>query len=129
MKVYGLKQLAAVALAGAMFCTAARADDSISPHDKQLINQLLDQLKHRKDMKFIRKDKEYDAGTAAWYLRFKWDQNKDQVHNIQDFINLESRGGKHGEVTYYVQFADGRKETAKKVFEHAFQRLERKGKN
>lgn len=102
----------------------ARAADSLSAHDKHLIDTLLQRLGKRKDLHFIREDKTYDAKAAAWYLRFKWDHNKSKVHSIEDFINLASTGGDHGEVTYYVQFDDGHKEPAKAVLEDAVKMLQ-----
>ena len=106
----------------------AYARQPMPEKDRELIKTLLDRLKQREDLTFIRLDKKYDAKAAAWYLKYKWDHNKDKVHSIQDFINLESYGGDHGEVTYYVEFSDGRKITAKEMLEQSIQDLEREQK-
>ena len=103
---------------------ANAAKDDLPAHDKQVINTLLDRLKERRDLRFIREDKSYGPATAAAYLRYKWDHNRDKVHNIQDFITLASYGGDHGEVTYYVQFSDGKREPAKDVLEQSLKQLE-----
>ena len=103
---------------------AAMGAEQVSKHDKQVIITLLDRLKQRKDLHFIRDGKVYDAHTAAWYLHFKWDQNKDKVHSIEDFIQLSSVGGEHGEITYYVKFSDGRTQTAREVLEASVKQIE-----
>ncbi len=102
----------------------ARAADEMPPHDKQLITLLLDRLKDRKDLHFIREDKTYDSNQAVWYLQYKWDHNKNKVHNVEDFINLSSYGGEHGEITYNVKFADGAVRPAKDVLEESLKKLE-----
>jgi hypothetical protein len=99
--------------------TLQAADATLSAKDRATIDTLLDRLGDRKDLRFIRLDKSYDAGAAATYLRFKWHQNESKVHSVQDFINLSATGGKNGEVTYYVQYPDGRRRPAKEVLEEA----------
>jgi hypothetical protein len=91
----------------------------LSAQDKNTINTLLDRLSKDKRLHFVRLDKTYDAATAATYLRFKWHQNESKVHNVQDFINLSATGGKNGEVTYYVQYPDGKRRPARDVLQEA----------
>ena len=57
-------------------------------------------------------------------MKYKWDQNKEQVHNVEDFIHLSSYGGDHGEITYYVKFSDGTQRPAKEVLNESVQKLE-----
>ena len=99
----------------------------LSQQDKATINALLNRIEHQKDLKFVRLDKTYSASTAAKYMRFKWHQNDSKVHNVQDFINLESVGGSHGEVTYYVQYPDGHRRPARDVMEETVQQLRASG--
>ena len=92
--------------------------------DRQVIKMLLERLKERKDLKFVRADKTYNAKEAAWYLKYKWDQNKEKVHSVDDFIHLSSYGGEHGEITYYVKLSDGTEKPAKEVLEESAKKLE-----
>ncbi|MGN6367380.1 MAG: DUF5329 family protein [Phycisphaerae bacterium] len=103
------------------------AAEQIPAKDKALITELLHRLKQRKDLKFVREDKTYGPREAAWYLKFKWDHNKEKVHNVEDFINLSSYGGDHGEITYYVRFSDGTEKPAKEVLEQSVKKLEAEG--
>ncbi|HVX85269.1 MAG TPA: DUF5329 family protein [Phycisphaerae bacterium] len=101
----------------------ALAKSSLSKADKATINTLLDRISHS-NLKFVRLDKIYGASTAVHYMRFKWRQNDSKVNNVQDFINLESIGGSHGEVTYYVQYPDGHRRPARDVMEDALQQIQ-----
>jgi hypothetical protein len=103
------------------------AKDYMPARDKQLIEELLKRLKERKDLKFVREDKTYGPKEAAWYLKYKWDHNKEKVHSVEDFINLSSYGGDHGEITYYVKFSDGTVRPAKEVLEESVKQLEAEG--
>jgi hypothetical protein len=94
--------------------------------DKRIIEAVLEGIKQRKDLKFVREDKVYDAKAAAWYMKYKWEQNKDKVKSVEDFVALQAVGGKHGEVTYYVQFSDGKRKTAREVLEAAVKEIRKK---
>ncbi len=123
MKRHTMYGLSLVMLA-AMVLPARAARNSLPAADKALINQMLDKIAQRKDLKFVRLDKIYSASTAVSYLRFKWDMNKSRVHSVQDFINLQATGGAHGEVTYYVQYPDGHRRPAKDVMEEVVRELQ-----
>jgi hypothetical protein len=75
--------LVAGGVLGAMMLIAHEARASELPReDRRIIETLLDGLKARKDLKFVRENKSYDAKTAAWYMKFKWQQNKDVVKSV-----------------------------------------------
>ena len=38
------------------------------------------------DRRFIRNGTEYDAGTAAHFLRAKWSYARDRIHTAEDFV-------------------------------------------
>jgi hypothetical protein len=116
--------LVAGGMLGAMMLLAHEARAAELPQeDRRIIEAVLEGLKGRKDLKFVREDKTYDARAAAWYMRYKWDKNKEKVNSVEDFVALESVGGKHGEVTYYVEFSDGIRKTAREVLEAAVKKL------
>jgi len=61
-----------------------------------------------KDATFIRNDKEYDARTAAFFLRSKWQMNKDKVRTSEDFIEkIASRSSTTGK-PYRIRMKNGK---------------------
>ncbi|HVS71102.1 MAG TPA: DUF5329 family protein [Phycisphaerae bacterium] len=108
----------------ALAAPVCAARSSLSARDKATINTLLDRISHS-DLKFVRLDKIYGASTTVHYMRFKWHQNESKVNSVQDFINLESIGGAHGEVTYYVQYPDGHRRPAKVVMEETVRDIQK----
>jgi hypothetical protein len=61
-----------------------------------------------KDATFIRNDKEYDARTAALFLRRKWQFDKDMVRTAEDFIeSIASRSSTTGK-PYRIRMKDGK---------------------
>ena len=101
---------------------ATTASAQLSKEDRQLIETLLERLKG-KDMKFVREGVMYDAKMAAWYMKLKWQTNSDKVKSLEDFVALESTGGEHGEIKYYVEFPDGSRKEAREVLEASVKKL------
>lgn len=73
---------AGISLLAAPVATAAGLPDA----EKKKIESLISYLESIKDAKFIRNGTEYDARTAAKFLRGKWDSNKDSILSAKDFI-------------------------------------------
>jgi predicted RND superfamily exporter protein len=92
-----------------LLCLAsATAADEIGAQEKEKIEYLINQLESMKDATFIRNDKEYDARTAALFLRRKWQMNKDKVRTSEDFIErIASRSSTTGK-PYRIRMKDGR---------------------
>jgi hypothetical protein len=68
------------------------AIDSSSAQDKALtekqkIEALIKAVEKLKDSKFVRNGAEYDAATAARFLRGKWESNAKEVKTAGDFID------------------------------------------
>ena len=55
--------------------------------EKKKIESLISHLGTLKGAKFNRNGKDYDAATAAKFLRGKWDANKDSILTAKDFIS------------------------------------------
>src|SRR5262245_35145678 len=76
--------------------------------EKQKIEALLKHVEEMKDAKFVRNDAEYDAKTAARYLRGKWEANEAAIKTAKDFIekvaSVSSTTGK----PYLVRQKDGK---------------------
>ena len=66
--------------------------------EKEKIEVLIKHIEELKDAKFIRNDSDYDAKTAARFLRGKWRANEKQIKTATDFIekaaSVSSTSGK-----------------------------------
>jgi hypothetical protein len=104
-----MKTRSTLLFAAMLLCLAsATAADEISAQEKEKIEYLINQLESMKDATFIRNDKEYDARTAALFLRRKWQINKDKVRTSEDFIErIASRSSTTGK-SYRIKLKDGR---------------------
>lgn len=76
--------------------------------EKQKIEALIKHVEQIKDAKFVRNDTEYDAKTAATFLRRKWEANERDVKTAKDFIekvaSVSSTTGK----PYMIRLKDGK---------------------
>lgn len=76
--------------------------------EREKIEALLRHIENLKDAVFIRNGREYDAKTAASFLRAKWRANDAGVKSARDFIvkvaSVSSTTGK----PYLIRFRDGR---------------------
>ncbi len=54
--------------------------------EKQKIEALIKHVAEMKGAKFVRNDKEYDAKTAARFLRGKWEAKEAEIKTAKDFI-------------------------------------------
>lgn len=75
--------------------------------EKAKIEALISSVESLKDAKFIRNGSEYDAKSAAKFLRGKWDANDKEIKTAKDFIakaaSVSSTSGK----PYLIKFKDG----------------------
>jgi hypothetical protein len=64
-------------------------------------------VKGLQDAKFVRNGKEYDAASAAKFLRYKWDDLEAQVKTVSDFIEkIASYSATTGQY-YQIRFKNG----------------------
>jgi Family of unknown function (DUF5329) len=66
---------------------AAAAADEKPMTEREKIEALIKHVEGLADAKFVRNGTEYDAKTAAKFLRRKWDSKKDEIKTAQDFID------------------------------------------
>jgi hypothetical protein len=75
--------------------------------EKEKIELLIHGIEGLKDATFIRNGSEYDAATAAKFLRKKWEAHAKQITTAHDFIekaaSISSTSGK----PYLIRFKDG----------------------
>lgn len=64
-----------------------RAGEGAAPAEKAKIETLIQRMETMTDASFVRNGKEYDAKTAARFLRGKWDANSDEIRTAAEFID------------------------------------------
>lgn len=83
---------------------------AVAPPEQARIERLIDVVAHSTDRRFIRNGADYDAATAARFLRLKWQAFPDRVRTAEDFIReIASQSGTSGS-RYRVRAADGSEE-------------------
>ncbi|MDB6072149.1 MAG: hypothetical protein JWL81_3320 [Verrucomicrobiales bacterium] len=66
---------------------AGWAGEAAAPAEKAKIESLILRMQTMTDASFVRNGKEYDAKTAARFLRGKWEANSDEIRTAADFID------------------------------------------
>jgi hypothetical protein len=85
----------------------ARADDR-PVGEKAKIEALIKHIESLKDAVFVRNGREYDAKTAARFLRGKWDSVEDEVKTAKDFLDKAASVSSTTGQAYLIRFKDGR---------------------
>ncbi|MGD0232835.1 MAG: DUF5329 family protein, partial [Syntrophorhabdales bacterium] len=87
--------------------TAAQAV-AISPEEQRKIEALITHVGGMTDARFIRNGKSYGPKTAAWFLRRKWEANREKVRTSREFIaEVATRSSTTG-IPYMIRFKDGK---------------------
>jgi hypothetical protein len=76
--------------------------------EKQKIEALITHVEQLKDAKFVRNDTEYDAKTAARFLRGKWEANAAGIKTAKDFIEKAASTSSTTGKPYLIRFKDGK---------------------
>ena len=72
----------------ALWTPSSRVEAQDKPAaEKDKIEALIKHIEGLKDTKFVRNDTEYDAATAATFLRRKWKSNEAEIKTAKDFID------------------------------------------
>ena len=80
---------------------------TLANSEKQKIEALINQVADLKDAKFVRNGSNYNADSAAVFLRRKWEANESEVKTARDFIDkVASFSGTSGK-PYLIRFKDG----------------------
>jgi hypothetical protein len=76
--------------------------------ETQKIEALIKAVENLKDAKFIRNGSEYDAATAARFLKSKWEANARDIKTASDFIDkVGAASGTTGR-PYLIRAKDGK---------------------
>ena len=102
-----LAAIVTLGLSSRVLGRAAVADD-LPAAEKQKIEALLKHVEGLKDAKFVRNDSEYDAKTAAKFLRGKWDSNESKIKSAKDFIEKAASVSSTSGKPYLIRFKDGK---------------------
>jgi hypothetical protein len=76
--------------------------------EKQKIEALIKHVKGLKNAAFVRNDKEYDAASAAKFLRAKWEANEADVQTAEEFVGKVATASSTSGKPYSIRFKDGR---------------------
>ncbi len=93
--------------------------------EKEKIETLIKQVEGLKKAKFVRNDQEYDAQSAATFLRRKWANDK-TIQTVDDFIaKVATKSGTSGK-PYLIRFQEGKEVKSNEWFRAELQKLTNK---
>lgn len=75
--------------------------------EKKKIEHLINYVAEMKDAKFVRNGSEYDAKTAATFIRRKWGANENKISTAREFIEHAASGSGTSGKPYLIRFKDG----------------------
>ncbi len=94
--------LLAFAIASSASCADAPSADTAQ------IEALISGIEGLKDASFVRNGSEYDAKTAAKFLRGKWNSHKKEIVTATDFIEKAASVSSTSGQPYIIRFKDGK---------------------
>ena len=101
--------LAATLALAAPYAFAGSAPDK-PPAELRRIERLIDAVEKSSDCRFVRNGVDYDASTAARFLRAKWAYAGDRIRTAEDFIREIGTQSSTTGTRYRVRGPDGREE-------------------
>jgi len=76
--------------------------------EDEKIDALIKHVENLKDAKFVRNGTEHDPSEAAQLMKFKWDNNKDDIKTAKDFIRICATKSTTSGEAYLVRFKNGK---------------------
>ena len=104
-RIFLLRSLVALVLSIAGISLSQAADPG---REEARIEGLIAHVKNLQDAAFVRNGKDYDAATAAKFLRGKWNANRDDIHTAEDFIAKAATKSSTTGKAYMIRFKDGK---------------------
>jgi hypothetical protein len=95
-----------------------------TPAEQQKIEALIAKVEALTDAVFIRNGSDYDAKSAAKFLRGKLGLNKSEIATAQDFIAKAGTGSSTSGKPYLIRFKDGREVACADYLKAELARLE-----
>jgi hypothetical protein len=102
----------------------ALAADSKPLTEKQKIEALIKHVEALENAKFVRNDKEYEAKTAARFLRGKWEANEAQIKTAKDFIEKAASVSSTTGKPYLIRLKDGKEQKCGDYLTEQLKKLE-----
>ncbi len=103
-RAFLIRIICALAILGMAFRSALAAP---VPLEKAKIDALIADLETKSDAKFVRNGSEYDAKSAAKFLRGKWQAHDGEIKTAADFIAKAATGSSTSGKPYLIRFKDG----------------------
>ena len=109
--------LSTLALAGFL----ATAD--LPAEEKAKIEKLIEHVRTLKDAVFVRNGVEYDAATAAKFIKGKWDANADDIATAREFIEKAATKSSTSGKPYLIRLKEGGQTKEVKSGEYLLEQL------
>jgi hypothetical protein len=87
-------------------CCVRSAEKALT--EKEKIEALIKNIEQLKDAAFIRNGSDYDAKTAARFLRSKWQKQEKEIKTASDFIEKAGSVSTTSGKPYLIRFKNGR---------------------
>ena len=95
-------------LTALLLTSLALAEEKKKLTEDQKIESLIKHVEELKDAKFIRNGTEHDPSEAAQLMKYKWDNNKDDIKTAKDFILICATKSSTSGQPYLIKFKDGK---------------------
>ncbi len=102
MNLRNFLQMVVLAVASLGFGGLANAAD-LPAAEKTKIEALISKIENLGEAKFIRNGSEYDAKTAAKFLRGKWEKKAKEIASAKDFIDKAATKSDMSGKPYMIQ--------------------------
>jgi hypothetical protein len=114
-----------IMIAAVLFCSVAVAEEKKKLTEDQKIEALIKHVEELKDAKFIRNGTEHDPSEAAQLMKYKWDNNKDEIKTGKDFIKIAATKSSTSGQDYLVKFKDGKEVKSAKYLTGELEKIEK----
>lgn len=91
-----------------LFIAAFPARADLPPAETRKIEALIKHVEGLRDAVFVRNGSEYDARSAAKFLRAKWEANAKEINSAQDFIDKAGSMSSNSGKPYLIRFQGGK---------------------
>ena len=118
---YFIRTATTLLLAGVMVLTGRGNEGAGS--EKKKIELLIAHLESLKGAEFVRNGREYDAETAAKFLRGKWQARESDILTAADFIDKVASVSTQSGQPYLIRFSDGREQKCAEYLREVLGRL------
>jgi hypothetical protein len=90
-----------------LLLAAAVGHGAVSQEEQRKIEGLIRCVEGMTDAQFLRNGRAYNSKTAAWFLKKKWEANRDKIETSKDFVaRIATRSSTTG-IIYTIRLKDG----------------------